>query len=63
MFRTPKYKTIIHEIYNYMYDIPRYDFGIQEISVRFRAVRNIYLNYVMFVNSHFTARRSRIVPL
>lgn len=28
--------------YNYMYDIPRYDFGIQEISVQFRAVRNIY---------------------
>lgn len=42
MYRTPKYKTVIHEIYNYMYDIPRYDFGIQEISVRFRAVRNIY---------------------
>lgn len=27
--------------YNYMYDIPRYDYGIQEISV-FRAVKYIY---------------------
>lgn len=46
MYRTTKYKTIIHEIYNYMYDIPRYDYGIQEISV-FRAVKNIYMFYLL----------------
>lgn len=32
--------------YNYMYDIPRYDYGIQEISV-FRAVKNIYMFYLL----------------